>query len=113
MFQDGYTDNGAADAGDNDDVDCKGDRDMKIEIDQNHPTRTHGHCQPRPASAQVVTPVPQSPCITTQAMRMHTCRAAPQWGPLLNIHTVLLWLIFRRGLVACPDKLRQMFADAP
>jgi hypothetical protein len=39
--------------------------------------------------------------------------AAPQWGPLLNIHTVLLWLIFRRGLVACPDELREMFADAP
>jgi hypothetical protein len=35
VFQDGYTDNGAEDAGDNDDVDCKGDRDMKIEIDQN------------------------------------------------------------------------------
>lgn len=35
------------------------------------------------------------------------------WGPLLNVHAVLLWLILRRGLVACPEVLRTEFRDAP
>jgi hypothetical protein len=35
------------------------------------------------------------------------------WGCLLNIHLVLLWLIFKRKLVACPSELRPFFPDAP
>ncbi|KAJ7732860.1 hypothetical protein B0H16DRAFT_1769910 [Mycena metata] len=35
------------------------------------------------------------------------------WEPLLNIHVVLMWLIFKRGLVQCPPELRPLFPDAP
>lgn len=34
-------------------------------------------------------------------------------GPLLNVHAFLLWLIFQRKLVKCPDVLRPEFRDAP
>ncbi|KAJ7202223.1 hypothetical protein B0H12DRAFT_1080852 [Mycena haematopus] len=35
------------------------------------------------------------------------------WGPLLNIHYPLLWLIFQRKLVQCPAALRPEFPDSP
>ncbi|KAJ7829942.1 hypothetical protein B0H13DRAFT_1916174 [Mycena leptocephala] len=35
------------------------------------------------------------------------------WGPLLNVHYPLLWLIFQRHLVECPAELRAECPDSP